>query len=177
MPMNVQYQNLIRAYARPILALIGMVLVACVLALDIGYAAEGWDDWPEEGNGSQVLTDERMNVFLGSSNIYVKLGAAAVAGILVYILFLFVFKSLIKKERPPAKVFTVTFSLLLISWYVVLFFCFSEYTVIQAYAPDISVRDYFGKLNLQLVLFSFVGWAVVSLILSTLMRGNTASNS
>lgn len=176
--MNVCNQISLNDYVKPVVAVMLLVLVTALLVPDLSFAAEGWDDWgkPGDADGSMVLTDERRNVFLGSSDIYVKLGVAVAAGIIVYVTFLFLFKVLIRKEQPPAKAFVVTFSLLLISWYVVLFVCFSEYTVIQAYAPDISVGDYLQKLNLQLVLFSFLGWVVLSLIVSTLMRGNVTSN-
>ncbi len=175
--MNICNWILLSNYVKPVVAVMSLVFVAALLVSDLGFAAKGWNNWPGGGNGSQVLTDERINVFLGSSNINVKLGVAVAAAIIVYVTCLFLFKVLIRKEQPPAKVFMVTFSLLFISWYVVLFICFSEYTVIQAYALDISVGDYLQKLNLQLVLFSFFGWVVVSLIISTLMRGNAVNNS
>ena len=176
--MNLCNRISLNDYLKPVVVVNLLILVTALLAPDLGFAEEGWGSWGDEpDNGSTVITDERMNVFLGSSDIYVKLGVAVAAGIIVYVTFLFLFKVLIRKEQPPAKVFMMIFSSLLISWYVVLFICFSEYTLIQPYVPDISVGDYLQKLNLQLVLFSFLGWVVVSLIISSLMRGNAVSNS
>ena len=180
--MNTCRQIVINDYLKPVVVVGFMIVIVALLMPDLSFAQEGWGDWDsgqdgwDSDPGSQV-TDERMNVFLGSSDIYVKSGIAAVAGVIVYVLFLFLFKMLVSKMWSPTKVFTVIFSSLLISWYAVLFICFSEYTVIQAYAADISVADYLKKLNLQLVLFSFFGWVVLSLIISTILRGNAASNA
>lgn len=168
--MNICNQISFNKYLQSIVVNL-LTLMTALLLPSLGFA----ENWPG-GNGSTLLTDERMNVFIGSGDIYVKLGVAVAAAIMFYVTFLFLFKVFIRKELSPTKVFMVIFSSLLISWYAVLFICFSEYTVIQAYASNISVGDYLQKLNLKLVLFSLLGWVIVSLVVSTLLRGNTVSN-
>ncbi len=130
------------------------------------------DGWIE----AEQTIEGRYNVFLQTSNIALKIGGFFVGAIISYTVFFFLFKALIKKNKSPAKIFTVTFSLFMFTLYFLAFLCFSEYTIIQDYEAQLPLRDYLSNLSRVFVLITLMIWVFISLTVTIYLRGNSDKN-
>jgi hypothetical protein len=125
-----------------------------------------WDE--DEGSLDAPKKEGYFNIFLNTKNFYIKAAAFVVLTIILYLVCWAIFRSFIIRYKSPAKTFTYSFLGFLLFVYVSAFICFSEYAMIQAYDEN---EIYIFQLNWMIILVSFAIWAIVSLILTYVMKG------
>ena len=121
-----------------------------------------WDD-EYEGTGGY------NNIFLGTDTLWLKAIVFVIGCGMLFVFWRIIFGAAVKINQSPAMLFTVCFSMFLLSIYGLGFLCFSEYVLEQRYDPQVW---YLWQLNIWILLGSFVSWVIISVGLTHFFKGN-----
>lgn len=156
-----------------VLSFISPAIENKISPLHLGTAAAQVDksfdreDSPKEDQKEWDATGA-VNIFLGTDKILYKAGAFLVLSIMSFMSSWLLFRFFIKKNKSPARYFTVCFSMFMLSLYLIGFFCFSEYALDRTHDPAVS---YLSQLNRPLLLMFLLGWIPVSFGGTLFLRG------
>jgi hypothetical protein len=129
------------------------------------------DYWEKkESNGWGPTIKRNYNPFLGTYNLYKKIGVFILLFVALYTAFWLIFGFLIKGDRSPQAAFMCCFIPFMLSVYPVAFVCFSEYTLLKPYDP---VATYIHQLPLPAWGIGALIWVIFSLLMTFALGGKT----